>query len=151
MNITLYLDILIAVGLVVVAIVLFLLVRSKVLPQRSVPIIAGVLGVILGIVAYRRFRPGSSSKRIKELESQLAQNEASLAQLQKDGAASKQELDAAKAELVQQRAAAEKEILMLHTRGAAEKERIDKLSPSETFDEYLAAYNAFTQKRGANP
>lgn len=135
-----YADLVIAGGLVLIAIVVFLLSRMNLLPKKSLPIVAGALVGAFGIVIWRQRRIQIMRDRLKELEKELKTREDKVKELRAGSLASETELRKAQAELSAQRAALQQSILQVDARTKAERERIDRLDTNEVADEFVRRF-----------
>jgi nitrate reductase NapE component len=135
-----YADLVIAGGLVLIAIVVFLLSRMGLLPKKSIPIVAGALVGAFGIVIWRQRRTQIMRARLEELEKELKIREGKVKQLRDGSLASETELRKAQAELSAQRTALQQSILQVDARTKEERERIDRLDTNEVADEFVRRF-----------
>jgi len=135
-----YADLVIAGGLVLIAIVVFLLSRMGLLPKKSIPIVAGALLGAFGIVIWRQRRTQIMRARLEELEKELKIREDKVKNLRAGSLASETELRKAQAELSAQRAALQQSILQVDASTKAERERIDRLDTNEVADEFVRRF-----------
>lgn len=133
-------DIYIAIGLIAIALIIIFINQMGVLPKKSLPFVAGGLLGIFGYFMFRRSRQKGLKKEIKRREEALKVEEKRLDTMKKEMQVSEQELNEVQAELDNQRAAAKKALLLNEAKTKAEKERIDKLSTKDTFDEFDAVF-----------
>lgn len=135
-----YADLVIAGGLILIAIVVFLLSRMGLLPKRSLPIVAGALVGAFGIVIWRERRTRIMRARLEELEKELKTREDKVKELRAGSLASETELRKAQAELSAQRTALQQSILQVDARTREERERIDRLDTNEVADEFVRRF-----------
>ncbi|MFL5493819.1 MAG: hypothetical protein ACJ8DC_05460 [Gemmatimonadales bacterium] len=135
-----YADLVIAGGLVLIAIVVFLLSRMGLLPKKSLPIVAGALVGVFGFTIWRERRTRDMRARLDELEKQLKEREKKVQELRDGSLASEAELRKAQADLTAQRAALQQSILQVDAKTKAEQERIERLDTNEVADEFVRRF-----------
>jgi len=133
-------DTYIALGLIGLILVVFLINRISLLPKKSgLFLIGGIFGIV-GIFLFRNWRTKSVLRDLRKREEKLKEMEKNLALLKDRYNVSDQELQKATAELEGQRAAYKKTILLIKAKNREEKEKIDKLSAQEVFQEYAKIF-----------
>ncbi len=128
-------DLLIAAGLVVIALLVFFLWRIGLLPRKSIPMVAGALLGGLGIVIFRERRARTLDKELKEVQERIRKREEELDRLQQEHDLTDREVAEHRAHLEEQIDALEKQIAVLRAQNAEERRRIDEAPPGELHDE----------------
>lgn len=134
------LDLIVAVALVATAAVVYLLCQMGVLPVKTVPYVVGALLGLLGIQIFREYRSNRLRGRLAELQKELDARQRELETLKQQYRISEQQYAEARSQLDAQRAAYQKEILLIRAQNAAERQRIDSLDPSALASEFDAAF-----------
>jgi hypothetical protein len=135
-----YADLVIAGGLILIAIVVFIFSRMGLLPKKSLPIVAGALVGVFGIVILRERRTQIMRKRLEDLEKELKIKELKVKELRDGSLTSEVELRKAQAELNAQRAALQQSILQIDAATKEERIRIDQLDTNEVADEFVRRF-----------
>ena len=142
-------DLVIALGVLVVVVVLFLLWRMGFLTKKTLPIVGGVLAGIGTAVVVRQKKRDRLKGEIAAKERELAEREKRLEELKRTAELSEGELAEAKADLEKQREEHRKEMLRIDAETAEEKERIDALSSDELADEFQRVFGSQGRQGGS--
>jgi Skp family chaperone for outer membrane proteins len=130
------LDIYIVVALLVAVVVVFVASRVGFLPKKSIPVILGAIAAVFGWSLFREHQVDTLKARIKDMEKRIADRDETLEKLKEERGVSEAELDAARARLDEQLAAAKKQQLLLEARNQQERDEIDKLDLPSTIRRY---------------
>lgn len=133
-------DTYIVLGLVGIAVLLFLISRMGLLPKKSLPYIAAALAGAFGLALFNKLRSDNLNEEIKQLEEDLKKREKKLEEIKITYEASDRKLEEKKAELDDHLAAYKKETLLIKEENKKEKERIEKLSGEELHNEFRKAF-----------
>lgn len=139
-------EIAIVLGVLVAAVVLFLLWRMGFLTKKTLPIVGGALAALGALVFVRSKKRDRLSEEIEAKEKELEEREKRLDELKDDAATSEGELQEAKAELEREKARHAREVAKIEAETEEEKRRIDSLSTDELLDEFGDSFGS--QPRG---
>ena len=134
-------DLLVAIGLGVVIVVLFLVTKIAQAPRKGLIYVAGAALGAVGIVLFNRQRTNSLKKELARREKELEKREEKLANLQNRYEASYDQLEPVKAELAKHRAVYQKEILRNEAKTKKEKAEIEQLSGDDLHDAFFDAFS----------
>jgi uncharacterized membrane protein len=126
-------DLVVAIGLVVIAAVVFVGSRIGVLPKRGVGVVAGALLALFGIFLFQRSRRRALQQRAKELEDRIAQRDRELDQWRGAFQDSLEKFHEAGAALDAQLAATQTELALTLAKNREERDQIDQMPPDEVF------------------
>ena len=132
-------DLFIAFGLIGITIILFLIYRMHILPNKSLPYVAFALVGVFGFSIIKKWKSDKLKTELKNLEKELNKKEEKLKQLKKTYETSDKKLHEMEAELEHHRTAYKKQILFINAKNKEEKERIGSLEGKEVFDEFRKA------------
>lgn len=135
-------ELVIALGILVVVVVLFVLWRMGFLNRKTLPIVGGVLAGIGAVAVVREKKRGRLEAEIEAKERELAGREKRLEELKKNAELSEVELAEAQADLERQRQEHRREILRIDAETAEEKERIAALSSDELVNEFQRVFGS---------
>lgn len=134
--ITSYLDIVIAVSLLLIVVIVFMVGKTGLLPKRNLPFLAAALAALFGIAIFRSWRKSQLFHELKQKEDDLKEQDKRLETMKKNLNVSMEDLNKVKAEAKKQEAAYKKEILMIDAKKKEDVDRIDALSEDEVFRQY---------------
>ena len=130
------LDLIIAVGLFLVALVVFFLVRLKIVPLKSIPYVVGSLLALVGIQIFKGRRQSALGEEIKTQKKELDERAETLDTMKKD-------LDVAEAKHVEEKkklddaeALHAKAMEELKATDDAERAKIADMSTADLFAKY---------------
>lgn len=126
-------DLVVALGLVVIAAVVFIGSRMGILPKRSVGVVAGALLAVFGVFLFQRGRRRALEQRAKELEDRIAKRDQELAHWRDAFKDSMAKFHEAGATLDAELAATQTELALATAKNREERERIDGMSAAEVF------------------
>jgi len=121
-------DTLIALGLVAIAVVVFVASRVGVLPRKSVPVAVGALLGLLGLSVWQSSRRKALQQEAKQIKDRIAKRDETIARLEGKYREDRTALDRAGAALDQQLAAHERELERLEARNREERAAIERLA-----------------------
>jgi len=127
-------DTLIALGLVAIAVVVFVASRVGVLPRKSVPVAVGALLGLLGLSVWQSSRRKALQQEAKQIKDRIAKRDETIARLEGKYREDRTALDRAGAALDQQLAAHERELERLEARNREERAAIERRSDEEIFE-----------------
>lgn len=133
-------DLVVAAGLLLAVVITFIVYQTGLLPKRSLPFVAAAILGAVGISAFRAWRRSDLLKDMAKREDALKQQEETLRTLKGELSGSELKLDKANADLRKQRAAYQKELLLIEAKKKQEQERIDTLSEGDVFDEFSRTF-----------
>jgi Skp family chaperone for outer membrane proteins len=132
--VTTHVDLVVAFGLVIVALMVFVASRIGVLPKKGVGVVIGALLALFGVFVLQRARRRALQRQAKELEDRIKKRDEELAAWRDKYQASMAQYHAAGAKLDQQLAATQTELALTLAENRAEREKIDRMSPDEVFE-----------------
>jgi septal ring factor EnvC (AmiA/AmiB activator) len=133
-------DILIAFGLIIIVIFIFIVYRIGILPKKSLPYVFGALAAVFGISIFRQARLRGLREDLKKKENELQAQEAQLEELKRNYEINQEQLDAVRYQLEQQKAAYKKMMLKIDAEKTERHNEIENLSGEEldaAFDDLL--------------
>lgn len=139
----------IALGVLVVVVVLFVLWRMGFLTKKTLPIVGGALAAIGTTAVVREKKRDRLKQEIAAKERELAGREKRLEELKRNAELSEGELAEAKADLERQREEHHKEMLRIDAETAEEKQRIDALSSDELANEFQRVFGSQGRQGGS--
>ena len=75
---------LIALGLIGIAVIIFLISRMGLLPKKTLPFIAAALAGAFGVALFQGYRSRKIREKIKKLEEEIAMREKNLKEMKKN-------------------------------------------------------------------
>lgn len=127
-------DLVVALGLLAIAAVVFIGSRIGVLPKRSVGVVTGALLAVFGVFLFQRGRRRALERQAKELEDRIKQRDQELGRWREAFKDSMARFHEAGATLDAQLAATNTELALTLATNREERERIDQMSPDEVFE-----------------
>jgi uncharacterized membrane protein len=127
-------DLVVALGLVAIAAVVFIGSRMGVLPKRSVGVVTGALLAIFGVFLFQRGRRRALERQARELEDRIKRRDQELARWRESFRDSMARFHEAGAALDAQLAATSTELALTLATNREERDRIDRMSPDEVFE-----------------
>jgi hypothetical protein len=129
-------DLTIALGLIGIAVAMFLISRMGILPKKSLPYVAAALAGIFGISLFSKYRTDKLRQELEKREQELKKfEEEKLKPMAETYRVSTDTVHALEAEADRQRAAYLKAVRISEAKTKEEKERVEHLSMKELFDE----------------
>ena len=129
-------DLLVAFGLIGIVVIVFIISQMGLLPKKSLPFVIGALLGAFGWTVWREKRMKDLREDLERREKEIKEREKKAEELKKDYEVADEKLEELKSELKRQRAAYEKEILLLKAKNEEYKKYIDGLSGDELHDEF---------------
>ena len=142
-------EIAIVLGVLVAAVVLFLLWRMGFLTKKTLPIVGGALAALGALVFVRSKKRDQVNEEIEAKEKELAEREKRLEELKGDAETSERELEEAEAELDRAKAKHKRELAKIEAETEEEKRRIDSLSTDELLDEFGDSFGSQPREGGS--
>ncbi|MBN1349882.1 hypothetical protein JXJ21_10765 [candidate division KSB1 bacterium] len=133
-------DLVIAIGLIVLIIIIFIISKLAALPKKSVLFLLGALAGVFGLSFLKKHQTNALKKKLEDREKELRERESRLEKLRKQQIASYEQLQPVKAELEKQRATYKRKLLENNASSKAEKEEIDQLSGEELHHKFLETF-----------
>ena len=124
-------DLLVAIGLVAIALIVFFLYQIGLLPKKSIPLVVGALLGGLGIVIFRERRQQALKGQLKDVQDRIKQRQKQIDQLKTQYQLTDADVAKQRAQLQEQATALQKEILTLQANNAQERKEIDQLTPDQ--------------------
>jgi septal ring factor EnvC (AmiA/AmiB activator) len=124
-------DLLVAIGLVAIALIVFFLYQIGLLPKKSIPLVVGALLGGLGFVIFRERRQQALKGQLKEVQDRIKQRQTQIDQLKTQYQLTDEDVAKQRAQLQEQATALQKEILTLRANNATERKEIDQLTPEQ--------------------
>ncbi len=124
-------DLLVAIGLVAIALIVFFLYQIGLLPKKSIPLVIGALLGGLGIIIFRERRQQALKAQLKEVQDRIKQRQTEIDNLQTQYQLTDADVAKQRAQLQEQATALQKEIITLQANNAAERKQIDQLTPEQ--------------------
>lgn len=124
-------DLLVAIGLVAIALIVFFLYQIGLLPKKSIPLVVGALLGGLGIVIFRERRQQALKGQLKDVQDRIKQRQTQIDQLKTQYQLTDADVAKQRAQLQEQATALQKEILTLQANNAQERKEIDQLTPDQ--------------------
>ena len=124
-------DLLVAIGLVAIALIVFFLYQIGLLPKKSIPLVVGALLGGLGIVIFRERRQQALKGQLKDVQDRINQRQTQIDQLKTQYQLTDADVAKQRAQLQEQATALQKEILTLQANNAQERKEIDQLTPDQ--------------------
>ncbi len=124
-------DLLVAIGLVAIALIVFFLYQIGLLPKKSIPLVIGALLGGLGIIIFRERRQQALKAQLKEVQDRIKQRQTEIDNLQTQYQLTDADVAKQRAQLQEQATALQKEIITLQANNAAERQQIDQLTPEQ--------------------
>lgn len=135
-------ELVIALGILVVVVVLFVLWRMGFLNRKTLPIVGGVLAGIGAVAVVRQKKRDRLRAEIEAKERELAEREKRLEVLKENAELSEVEVAETRADLERQREQHHRDILRIDAETAEEKERIEALSSDELASEFQRVFGS---------
>jgi hypothetical protein len=139
------LDLAIALGLVVIAVIVFLVSRMGVLPKKTLPYVLVALAGALGLAFFDAYRRRTRQAGIAAKEEELKAREARLEKLKQDNQLSERKTRELQATVDEHEAAYAKNVLQIDAKTQQAKDRIDALRPDEAYQEFRKRFGASGQ------
>lgn len=130
------LDLIIAVGLFLVALVVYFLVRLKIVPLKSIPYIVGSLLALVGVQIFKARRQGALGDEIKTQKKELDERAETLDTMKKDLQVTEAKHVEERHNLDEAEAAHIKAMESLKAKDDAERAAIADMSTADLFAKY---------------
>jgi uncharacterized protein HemX len=133
-------DIIFALGLILIVVLMFIFSRIGMLPKKSLPYILGALAAAFGFSLFRQTRLRGLKEELKKREKKLKSQEQKLEELRENFELSLEQLNAARNQLEQQKSAYKKMMLRIDAEKTERRKEIENLSGEElnaAFDDLL--------------
>jgi len=130
------LDLWVAAGLLIVVVIVYVGNKVGVLPNKSIPVVAGAVFGALGFMWFASWRRKATDAQVRELKRRIEERDAALEDLRRRRGVAEEELAAARTALNNQKAAAEKALAEIDKRLDAEVAGIDTAGAVTTATEY---------------
>lgn len=129
-------DIKYLLGLILLVGVIFVLIKWRILPKKSLPFLIAAIAVMFGLSILRKTRMNSLRKDLKKREEDLKKKEKELKNKKDASDNSEKELNKLKADFNCDREKSEKDILKIDKDNEEEKKQIDSLSGDDLHNEF---------------
>ncbi len=135
-----HIDLLVAGGLIAVALVIYFLSRLRLLPKKSLPFVAGALLGVVGIGIWRAKRTDALRQELKRKEKELDALKQRSETLRDGSEEAERALQAAIAAGERQREALMRNIMRNEQATEAARARIDEIPDSQLADEFVRMF-----------
>lgn len=129
-------DMVIAFGLIGIAIVTYLIYRLRILPNRHLPFVAAALAGIFGIAILKKMRQAKLSEELKKLEEAAERQTDKARDLKETAEAEEQVASEYRAKLERRRDALKEEMLLIEAEHRRERERINNMTKTEKMERF---------------
>ncbi|MCK4765117.1 MAG: hypothetical protein KAW12_23160 [Candidatus Aminicenantes bacterium] len=126
----------IVLGFLVIVVVVYLLIRLKLLPEKALRYVVSAIGVVAGIAFFKNRRGNKAKRAIKKTKQEIGEQKKKLDKAKERYEVGKQKLYVMETAFEQTRAANKEKMNSIDIETNAEKKRIDNLKDEEIFNEF---------------
>jgi len=135
------LDLAIAGALIIIAVILFILYKMSILPQKSLPFVAVAIAGVFGVTLFRSWLLNKQVNDLKKRDDEMKKKEKELLTIQKKSEQKELDLQIALKKLEDERSAYERAIAEISRKTAEERKELANKTREEISDEVWKRIN----------